>query len=436
MRPGLPENTQTSYKMPAAAEPPDVTALQPKRPPAPVAVVATIMPTEPAPSAPEPPPPPPPAPPPRLGLFRWLKVALFGDGAPAKAPEPEKPARTGRGSERHPRDAHGRGRGDRSRSDRGGRADRPERGEHRDRDARRPQGERDGAAPQRGKERDRQRPPEERRPRPEGEAAREQRPRRDQAAQPPGPRPRRRARKREPTLRHLPLPRQAWKSRKLRDLARLKPERHAPTARALTPWRTSPSRPRRTGWRRRRPAHVGPEGGESSAGTDGFSLQHSDGPSEGNGAARERAPESQYDAPAPMLSVPPSAAGVPPFSGVVVFGRCRGHRPARRSRGIAASALRGRRLGSGVDVTRGTRRQTAQQAAHARARPDRARFRNHPHRRSTGRARPSFPTRAHSRGTAARGRHRPAAAIRSMSDRFSSSMASSRSNRWKSSRCS
>ena len=43
---GLPENTQTSYKMPAAPEPPDVTALQPKRPPAPAAAVATIMPSD------------------------------------------------------------------------------------------------------------------------------------------------------------------------------------------------------------------------------------------------------------------------------------------------------------------------------------------------------------------------------------------------------
>jgi ribonuclease E len=307
---GAPENNQTSYKMPAAAEPPDVTALQPKRPPAPVAVVATIMPTEPAPSAPEPPPPPPPAPPPRLGLFRWLKVALFGDGAPVKAPEPEKPARPGRGTGSHPRDAHGRGRGDRSRSDRGrgdrDRGDRPERGEHRDRDARRPQGERDGTAPQRGKERDRQRPPEERRPRPEGEAAREQRPRRDQAAQPPrseAAAPRQEAR----TDNSAPAPSAAGMT------ATSAPDSQSPEAGGGRA--DGPGRSRRGGRRRRGRGGrggegsslpmSGSEGGEATAGSDSFRLQHSDGPSEGNGAARERAPESHFEAPAHSVNLPP-----------------------------------------------------------------------------------------------------------------------------------
>src|SRR6188768_295231 len=47
---GAPDSNQASYKMPAAPEPPDVTALQPKRPAAPIAAVATILPTEQAPS--------------------------------------------------------------------------------------------------------------------------------------------------------------------------------------------------------------------------------------------------------------------------------------------------------------------------------------------------------------------------------------------------
>jgi hypothetical protein len=49
----------------------------------------------------------------------------------------------------------------------------------------------------------------------------------------------------------------------------------------------------------------GTEGGEGSAGSDSFRLQHSDGPSEGNGAARERAPESNYEAPAQSVNLPP-----------------------------------------------------------------------------------------------------------------------------------
>jgi ribonuclease E len=128
---GLAENSQTSYKMPPAPVAADATALQPKRPPAPAAAVATIMPAEPAPSAPPAPPPAPIIimPPPRLGFFRWLKVALFGEDSAAATPADAAPKAAGR-SDRKPRDEV-RARGpDRDR-------DRP-RGRDRDRDGRRP----------------------------------------------------------------------------------------------------------------------------------------------------------------------------------------------------------------------------------------------------------------------------------------------------------
>lgn len=300
---GAPENSQTSYKMPAAAEPPDVTALQPKRPPAPVAVVAPIMPAEPAPSAPEPPPPPPPAPPPRLGLFQWLKIALFGDGADAKPAAEEKPARTVRGHDRHSRDGQGRGRPDRDRgrSDRGrGDRDRNDRGEHRDRDARRPHGERDGTERKHAKDR---RPQEERRPRPEGEAAREQRPRRDQAAAPPRPAPAPRPERAE----GAPVAPAA-------DVAAVMPQDDmAPSEGSALRSEGEQRRSRRGGRRRRGRGGrggeagmpMGAEGGEGSSTPDGFRLQHSEGPGESNGSARERAPQSHSEvAPAPV-SVPP-----------------------------------------------------------------------------------------------------------------------------------
>src|SRR5690606_3735881 len=98
---GLPENAQTSYKIPAPPLAPDVTALQPKRPGTPVAAVTTIIPTARAPRAPEPAPaapPPPPAAPPRKGLFGTIKTVLFGD-APAANESGEtrkEPARTER----------------------------------------------------------------------------------------------------------------------------------------------------------------------------------------------------------------------------------------------------------------------------------------------------------------------------------------------------
>ena len=328
---GAPENTQTSYKMPAAAEPPDVTALQPKRPPAPVAVVAPIMPSEPAPSAPEPPLPPPPAPPPRLGLFGWLKVSLFGDGAPAKAAEEAKPAKaSGRGHDRH-RDDRGRGRGergrdrnrgDRDRNDRGERGG--ERGDNRDRDARRAQGEQGGDR-KHGRDRDRQRPQEERKPRAEGEAGREQRPRREQSPQQPkpenqGPRPERAERQ---------------------DVAAAAPavlagEADASSASGAPPTEGGPLRPdgeqrrSRRGGRRRRGR--GGRGGEGSglpmgaAGEEGatapesFRLQHSEGPAQamdqanGNGTARERSPEPRTESPAQQVSAPPPPPPPPPES--------------------------------------------------------------------------------------------------------------------------
>src|SRR5690606_20910279 len=70
---GLPDNAQTSYKIPAPPIAPDVTALQAKRPAATAAAVTTIIPTAPAPT-PEPAPAPVamaalPAAPPRRGLF-------------------------------------------------------------------------------------------------------------------------------------------------------------------------------------------------------------------------------------------------------------------------------------------------------------------------------------------------------------------------------
>jgi ribonuclease E len=304
---GAPENMQTSYKMPAAAEPPDVTALQPKRPPAPVAVVAPIMPTESAPSAPEPPPPPPPAPPPRLGFFRWLKVALFGDGAPAKPVEPEKPAKAGRGHDRHQRDDRGRGRGgergaERGRGDRG----RGERGEHRDRDARRPQGERDGADRKpASKDRDRQRPQEERRPRAESEGARDQRPRRDPAPQQPKPESQAPRPERTERIEGVTAPVDSANA----------PISGAPPAEGPAIRPDGEQRRSRRGGRRRRGRGgrggegsgmpMGAEGDEGSAAPESFRLQHSDGPAEMNGGSRERAPDFHSEPAVQQVSAPP-----------------------------------------------------------------------------------------------------------------------------------
>nr|PZN60649.1 MAG: ribonuclease E/G [Pseudomonadota bacterium] len=149
---GLPENAQTSYKIPAPPPAPDVTALQPKRPTPPVPAVTTIIPTAPAPSAPEPPPPAPPPPPPRRGLFGALKSFLFGDAPAANDPGGER--REAAQGERKGGRERGRDR-DRDRKRRG----REERSERKDKERDRQQG------------RDKDRKSEE--------------PRRQQAAQPP-----------------------------------------------------------------------------------------------------------------------------------------------------------------------------------------------------------------------------------------------------------
>jgi ribonuclease E len=124
---GLPENSQTSYKIPSPPPAPDVTALQPKRPAPPVPAVTTIIPTAPAPSAPEPPPLPPPAPAPRRGLIGALKSFLFGDAPAANdSGEKKEPAR---GERKGSRDGRNR---DRDRTRRG--RDRDERGERKEKD--------------------------------------------------------------------------------------------------------------------------------------------------------------------------------------------------------------------------------------------------------------------------------------------------------------
>jgi ribonuclease E len=127
---GLPENTQTSYKIPSPPPAPDATSLQPKRPAPPVPAVTTIIPTTPAPSAPEPPPPPPPPPPPRRGLFGAIKSFLFGDAPAANdAGERQQVAHgEGTGGRERGRDRHR----ERDRTRRG----REERNERKDREAR------------------------------------------------------------------------------------------------------------------------------------------------------------------------------------------------------------------------------------------------------------------------------------------------------------
>jgi ribonuclease E len=167
---GLAENTQVSFRMPTSAETPDV-GLQAKRPPAPQAAVTTIIPTAPAPSAPSAPEPAPPTPvaiaaAPRLGLFGWLKSALFGDSQPTDTDN-------GKVSGKHP--AH---------DERKGRDERARGGRDHERDARRGRDGRDGDRQRGG--RNRGRDGERRPPRSESEAARseqrsgEHKPRRDQ----------------------------------------------------------------------------------------------------------------------------------------------------------------------------------------------------------------------------------------------------------------
>jgi len=86
----LPENKKLSYLMPTAPEVADPSATE-KKPPPEVAAVASLLPATPAPaSAPAPAPQPAEAPPaaPRVGFFKWLWRALFGDRAPEAAAQP------------------------------------------------------------------------------------------------------------------------------------------------------------------------------------------------------------------------------------------------------------------------------------------------------------------------------------------------------------
>ena len=317
-----PENTQASYKMPAAAEPPDVTALQPKRPAPPVAVVATIIPTEAAPSAPEPPPPPPPPPPPRLGLFGWLRVALFGD-AGAKPAAPQAAAGKQARSERSQRDERGRGR-DRDRDRGRGRADRDgrDRGQDRnrdhdrDREARKARGGEGGEQRPRDQQREGQRDKErgqksrdgERRPRPEHEGAREQRPRREQQA--PAARPADAAATAAPSVAN--------------DSADAQVTAAASAGPGGTEGARAPGEQRRSrrGGRRRRGRGsrgegngqpLGAEGGEGADSADNFHLQPGEGSVEGNGeASRTRAEPRQPDEPRHEAPQAPAASAPPP----------------------------------------------------------------------------------------------------------------------------
>ena len=308
---GAPENNQTSYKMPAAAEQPDVTALQPKRPPAPVAAVAPIMPDEPAPSAPEPPPPPPPAPEPRLGLFGWAKRALFGDGATATPAEPAPAAKTGRGDRPqrtdHHREERGRGRRDR------GRGDHRERG---DRDAKRAQGgERDAERQNPNKERERPRQRDgERKPRHDSDAPRGERPRRE-PQQPQAARP---AETPAPRMDHIAPEANAALPAEAASRPEGAPRTDGPRVEGA-PRTDSERRSRRGGRRRRGRGGSGGARGEQGGamnGTDAttggepehFRLQHSAGPAESYDAPQNEghaAPRSEPAAPAPSVNTPP-----------------------------------------------------------------------------------------------------------------------------------
>ena len=158
---GLAENTQSSYKMPAAPEPPDVTALQPKRPPPPAAAVATLLPAAPAPI-------PPAAPmqqaavaqPVATGGFWAVLKSWFGNGSDAPVVPVEGRTASGQG-DRPRRDERGRSGGHRSRSgsqggERSGRGGRGEHGAGRSR----PQGASEGG--DRGRDRNRPRDGEQR----------------------------------------------------------------------------------------------------------------------------------------------------------------------------------------------------------------------------------------------------------------------------------
>jgi ribonuclease E len=317
---GLAENSQTSYKMPPAAEAPDVTALQPKRPPAPAAVVPTIMPEAPAPSAPPAPAAPVVAAKPAVqgGLIGWFKRLLVGGDAVAN--DDSEARKSAPRTDRKPREDRGRGdrpRGDRDRNrgrsggadGRGGRdaADRP-RGD-RDRD--------------RNRGRDGERRPD-RPPRVEGDAPRpEQRPRREPPAQPQP--------QRQPE--GAPPPRMesapsgpltcGWGAVESAPTTAPQPQVNGPDGAPRTDRPDGEKRSRRGGRRRRGrggsrgeglPMQAGDGGGDSSGVAAGsaedFNLQHSAGP------ADHREPEPRFEprteAPRDFTAERPAAAPPPP----------------------------------------------------------------------------------------------------------------------------
>jgi ribonuclease E len=291
---GLAENSQISYKMPPTPPSPDAAAMQPKRPPAPAAAVATIMPTEPAPS------PPPPAPvvmlpPPRLGLFRWIWVSLFGEGAASTEPKiAPKPDGRGERKGREDRVRGGRDRGDRDRGRDRGERDREARGGSGRGDPNRDRGDRPRGDRDRPRGRDAERRPD--RPKPEGEAARpEQKPRREQQQ---NQRP-----QQEPAA-----PRVEGAQAPISPAGGNAAEPVAPRADG------EKQRSRRGGRRRRGRGGSRGEGGFAPAGeggnhhaqADDFSLQHSAGPADqGGGERSESRPERHHDAPAAAPPPPP-----------------------------------------------------------------------------------------------------------------------------------
>jgi ribonuclease E len=293
----LSENSQVSYKMPTAAEPPDVTALQPKRPPTPVAAVAPILPTTLAPSPPEAPPVSVAAAPAvsRAGLWGALKRIFVGD-EPAMEKVATEPAR----GERPRRDEAGRGRGrDRSRdghrdgerSARGGRGaqggERPDRGGGRDRNRDRDRGRSD-------------------RDQPRGDAQRSRRAQGGSDSHAP--------RSDAPPRHDAPPPRNDAPPRNEPAAVTAAPEGAVQQG---SPRPDGEKRSRRGGRRRRRGGGGGgaqrPEGamaandfsGNSAEGTENFSLQHSAGP----GDASEPFPMAAAPTPRqePDYAPPPEA---------------------------------------------------------------------------------------------------------------------------------
>ncbi len=304
---GLSENVQTSYKMPPSALPPDVTALQPKRPPAAAAVVATIMPAAPAPSTPEKPmavveEKPAAAP---GGLIGWMKRLLVGEGETA-TPDKEVRKPAARAGDRKPREDRGRGGRDRGprRSSGGAGGGGTARGPEREGGAAaggdRPRGDRD-----RNRSRDGERRPE-RAARPEGEAARpEQRPRREPQQSP------RAAEAQAPRADSAPVTALAGNGNGNGN----GPESGAPRA-------DGEKRSRRGGRRRRgrggsRGEGMGMPGGEAGGAghgePDDFSLQHSAGPADHGAEQRfESRPEPRGDFEAPAAAAPPPPPPPPP----------------------------------------------------------------------------------------------------------------------------